>query len=125
MVNINFFLKQNDVFFSIRLFEVPKTGHKSEQTTDNIFSWVHKEFKTNDINASKHRLLCKLDDMSHGKKRHFHRNNYFLLFNSARTIRSVSCHNFADNQKFDSVKRSLTEQQVRSGIILGMYTNVI
>ncbi|CAF0841080.1 unnamed protein product [Rotaria sordida] len=79
------------------LFEVPKTEHKNDPITDNIFSWVHKEFKTNDIQASKHRLLCKLDDMSH-----------------ARTIRSLSCHNFVDNQKIDNVKRSLTEQQVNS-----------
>ncbi|CAF1410696.1 unnamed protein product [Adineta steineri] len=79
------------------LFEVPKDGQNNGQTTDNIFSWVHKEFKTNDINASKHRLLCKLDDMSH-----------------ARTIRSVSCHNFADSQRLDAVKKSSTEQQVTS-----------
>ncbi|CAF1470895.1 unnamed protein product [Adineta ricciae] len=79
------------------LCEVPKQGQKDEQTTDNIFSWVHKEFKANDINASKHRLLCKLDDMSH-----------------ARTIRSVSCHNFADNQRLDSLKKNSADQQVHS-----------
>ncbi|UJR36248.1 hypothetical protein I4U23_028980 [Adineta vaga] len=79
------------------LFEVPKHEQKDEQTTDNIFSWVHKEFKANDINASKHRLLCKLDDMS-----------------NARTIRSVSCHNFADNQRFEHVKKHSTEQQVNT-----------
>ncbi len=33
----------------------------------------------------------------------------------ARTIRSVSCHNFAANQRSDSVKRSSTEQQVNPG----------
>ncbi|CAF2803860.1 unnamed protein product [Rotaria sp. Silwood2] len=83
------------------LYEVPKTEHKNDPTTDNIFSWVHKEFKTNDIKESKHRLLCKLDDMS-----------------NARTIRSLSCHNFVDNQRIDNVKRSLTEQQVNSDRII-------
>jgi hypothetical protein len=34
----------------------------------------------------------------------------------ARTIRSISCHNFAGNQISDSVKRSSTEQQVNPGI---------
>ena len=68
MVNISYFKKKKIVFFFIRLFEVQKNGHKTDPTTDNIFSWVHKEFKTNDINANKHRLLCKLDDISHGKK---------------------------------------------------------
>ncbi|CAF3532379.1 unnamed protein product [Rotaria sordida] len=90
------------------LFEVPKTEHKNDPITDNIFSWVHKEFKTNDIQASKHRLLCKLDDMSH-----------------ARTIRSLSCHNFVDNQKIDNVKRSLTEQQVNSDTIIKNDNNVL
>ncbi|CAF4797293.1 unnamed protein product, partial [Rotaria sp. Silwood2] len=33
-----------------------------------------------------------------------------------RTIRSVSCHNFAPYQTSDSVKRSSTEQQVHPGI---------
>jgi hypothetical protein len=50
------------------LYEVPKNGQENGSSKDNIISWVHKEFKTNDINASKHRLLCKLDDMSNGKK---------------------------------------------------------
>jgi hypothetical protein len=50
-----------------RLFQVPKSGNKIKSPSENIFSWVHKEFKENDINATKHRLLCKLDDMSHGK----------------------------------------------------------
>ncbi|CAF3934278.1 unnamed protein product, partial [Rotaria magnacalcarata] len=79
------------------LYEVPNHGHKTDPVTDNIFSWVHKEFKTNDIKASKHLLLCKLDDMS-----------------NARAIRSVSCHNFVPNRKVDNVKRSLTEQEVNS-----------
>ncbi|CAF4495761.1 unnamed protein product [Rotaria socialis] len=79
------------------LYEVPNHGHKTDPVTDNIFSWVHKEFKTNDIKASKHLLLCKLDDMS-----------------NARAIRSVSCHNFVPNRKSDNVKRSLTEQEVNS-----------
>ncbi|CAF0784555.1 unnamed protein product [Adineta ricciae] len=79
------------------LCEVPKQGQKEDQSMDNIFSWVHKEFKANDINASKHRLLCKLDDMSH-----------------ARTIRSVSCHNFADNQRLDNLKKNSADQQVHS-----------
>lgn len=58
------------MFYFRRLYEVPKNGQKNDGgVTDNIFSWVHKEFKTNDINASKHRLLCKLDDMSNGKKK--------------------------------------------------------
>ncbi len=61
--------KKHDYFilliFSFRLFQVP--GKKTNTTSDNIISWVHKEFKENDINATKHRLLCKLDDMSHGK----------------------------------------------------------
>lgn len=52
------------LFFS-RLFQVP--GNISSRPSENIISWVHKEFKENDINATKHRLLCKLDDMSHGK----------------------------------------------------------
>ncbi|UJR09853.1 hypothetical protein I4U23_014077 [Adineta vaga] len=77
------------------LFQIPNNGNRPTPTSENIFSWVHKEFKENDINATKHRLLCKLDDMSH-----------------ARTIRSISCHNFAGNQRSDSVKRSSTEQQV-------------
>ncbi len=50
-----------------RLFQVTGNGKKNNSTSENIFSWVHKEFKENDINATKHRLLCKLDDMSHGK----------------------------------------------------------
>jgi hypothetical protein len=49
-----------------RLFQVPGGGNKNSLASDNIFSWVHKEFKENEINANKHRLLCKLDDMSHG-----------------------------------------------------------
>ncbi|CAF3571321.1 unnamed protein product [Rotaria sp. Silwood2] len=49
------------------LFQIPGSGNKNNSTSENIFSWVHKEFKENDINATKHRLLCKLDDMSHGK----------------------------------------------------------
>jgi hypothetical protein len=53
------------LIFSCRLFQV--SGNKTTPTADNIYSWVHKEFKENDINATKHRLLCKLDDMSHGK----------------------------------------------------------
>jgi len=61
--------KINFFFVFIRLYEVPKKGDKNNGINDNIFSWVHKEFKANDINASKHRLLCKLDDMSHGKKK--------------------------------------------------------
>ncbi|UJR09854.1 hypothetical protein I4U23_014077 [Adineta vaga] len=81
------------------LFQIPNNGNRPTPTSENIFSWVHKEFKENDINATKHRLLCKLDDMSH-----------------ARTIRSISCHNFAGNQRSDSVKRSSTEQQVNPGI---------
>ncbi|CAF1234823.1 unnamed protein product [Rotaria sordida] len=81
------------------LFQIPGGGNKNNLTSENIFSWVHKEFKENDINATKHRLLCKLDDMSH-----------------ARTIRSLSCHNFAANQTSDGVKRSSTEQQVNPGI---------
>ncbi|CAF0882253.1 unnamed protein product [Adineta ricciae] len=81
------------------LFQMPNNGNRTNPTSENIFSWVHKEFKENDINATKHRLLCKLDDMSH-----------------ARTIRSISCHNFAGNQRSDSVKRSSTEQQVNPGI---------
>lgn len=36
---------------------------------------------------------------------------------SARTIRSISCHNFPANQRSDSVKRSSTEQQVNPGIL--------
>jgi hypothetical protein len=36
----------------------------------------------------------------------------------ARTIRSISCHNFAANQRSDNVKRSATEQQVNPGINL-------
>lgn len=39
-----------------------------------------------------------------------------LNFVLARTIRSVSCHNFAGNQSLDSFKRSSTEQQVNPGI---------
>jgi hypothetical protein len=61
------------------LYEIPKSGQENDPTKDNIFSWVHQEFKTNDINASKHRLLCKLDDMSNGKnfsKKFFYK-NYF------------------------------------------------
>ncbi|CAF1049803.1 unnamed protein product [Adineta steineri] len=81
------------------LYQMPENGNKTNPKSDNIFSWVHKEFKENDINATKHRLLCKLDDMSH-----------------ARTIRSISCHTFAGNQRSDSVKRSSTEQQVNQGI---------
>jgi hypothetical protein len=50
-----------------RLFQLPGNGNKKNSTSENIYSWVHKEFKENDINATKHRLLCKLDDMSHGK----------------------------------------------------------
>ena len=65
------FFKQLKIVFSLRLYEIPKNGDKNNQITDNIFSWVHKEFKTNDINASKHRLLCKLDDMSHGKENYY------------------------------------------------------
>jgi hypothetical protein len=65
--------KKKYIFFFIRLYEIPKNGHKKDPTRDNIFSWVHKEFKSNDINASKHRLLCKLEDMSHGKKRKFNK----------------------------------------------------
>ncbi|CAF4842092.1 unnamed protein product [Rotaria sp. Silwood1] len=83
------------------LFQVPGGENKNNSTSDNIFSWVHKEFKENDINATKHRLLCKLDDMAH-----------------ARTIRSVSCHNFIPNQTLDNFKRSSTEQQVHPGINL-------
>ena len=49
---------------------MPSGGAKTKPAQENIFSWVHKEFKENDINASKHRLLCKLDDMSHGRSRH-------------------------------------------------------
>ncbi len=64
--SVFFNFKRKDSFFSVRLYVVPKNGEKNDATTDNIFSWVHKEFKTNDINANKHRLLCKLDDMSHG-----------------------------------------------------------
>lgn len=44
----------------------------------------------------------------------------FLL---ARTIRSVSCHNFPANQRSDSVKRSSTEQQVNPGINLIFRSN--
>ncbi|CAF0816340.1 unnamed protein product [Rotaria sp. Silwood1] len=94
--SVNLFDEQNEAD-DAWLYEIPKTKHKNDSTTDNIFSWVHKEFKSNDIQASKHRLLCKLDDMS-----------------NARTIRSLSCHNFVDNQRTDNVKRSLTEQQVNS-----------
>ena len=44
---------------------------------------------------------------------------FFTLFVSvARTIRSISCHNFPANQRSDSVKRSSTEQQVNPGINL-------
>ena len=39
-----------------------------------------------------------------------------FLFLSARTIRSISCHTFAGNQRSDNVKRSSTEQQVHPGI---------
>ena len=52
-------------FFFFRLFQLPG-GNPKKSSNENIFSWVHKEFKENDINANKHRLLCKLDDMSHG-----------------------------------------------------------
>ncbi|CAF1977616.1 unnamed protein product [Rotaria magnacalcarata] len=83
------------------LFRIPGGANKNASTSENIFSWVHKEFKENDIHATKHRLLCKLDDMSH-----------------ARTIRSISCHSFPANQSSDSVKRSSTEQQVHPGINL-------
>ncbi|CAF1179431.1 unnamed protein product [Didymodactylos carnosus] len=62
----------------------------------NLISWVHKEFKSNDISATKHRLLCKLDDMS-----------------NARTIRSMSCHNFPAGQENDGVKRSNTSDEVK------------
>ncbi len=83
MVNIFYSEKKKTFFFFERLYEVPKNGHKADPTNDNIFSWVHKEFKTNDINANKHRLLCKLDDMSHGKNKiKFNRNSLpFFLFN--------------------------------------------
>jgi hypothetical protein len=99
------------------LYEVPKTGQENDPSKDNIFSWVHQEFKTNDINASKHRLLCKLDDMSNGKN--FERNfcDDCFRFLLARTIRSLSCHNFLNNQRSDSVPRNSTDQQVHSGII--------
>ena len=95
-----------------RLFQVP--GNTSNRPSENIISWVHKEFKENDINATKHRLLCKLDDMSHGK---MHSTLSGRLFNPflARTIRSVSCHSFPANQRSDSVKRSSTEQQMNPG----------
>ncbi len=46
-----------------------------------------------------------------------------FFFFLARTIRSVSCHNFLDNQRYDSVKRSLTDQQVNSGIMNEISTN--
>jgi len=58
--------KNKNPFFLFRLFQVPNSGNKTNLKSENIFSWVHKEFKENDINATKHRLLCKLDDMSHG-----------------------------------------------------------
>jgi hypothetical protein len=48
---------------------MPGGGNRKKSPADNIYSWVHKEFKENDINAHKHRLLCKLDDMSHGTRR--------------------------------------------------------
>ena len=66
----------------IRLFEIPKSTEQPTATKDNIISWVHKEFKSNDINASKHRLLCKLDDMSNGKKRNLRErriSHWFLI----------------------------------------------
>lgn len=52
-----------------RLFQAPNQTLQKDQSSENIYSWVHKEFQSNDINASKHRLLCKLDDMSNGKHR--------------------------------------------------------
>lgn len=54
--------------FEKRLFQIPESGNKTTSNVENIYSWVHKEFKENEINANKHRLLCKLDDMSHGTK---------------------------------------------------------
>jgi hypothetical protein len=65
---IIYFTKQKKriLLFFLRLFQVPGSGNKPNLKSENIFSWVHKEFKENDINATKHRLLCKLDDMSHG-----------------------------------------------------------
>lgn len=95
IVNFNDELNEADDAW---LFQLP--GSEKKINSNNIFSWVHKEFKENDINATKHRLLCKLDDMS-----------------NARTIRSVSCHNFAGNQRSDSVKRSSTEQQVHQELL--------
>ncbi|CAF5159499.1 unnamed protein product, partial [Rotaria magnacalcarata] len=55
------------------LFRIPGGANKNASTSENIFSWVHKEFKENDIHATKHRLLCKLDDMSHGCIEYFQR----------------------------------------------------
>jgi hypothetical protein len=62
--------------------------------------------------------------MSHGKKESkikIFKN--FLSFLLARTIRSASCHNFLDNPRSDSVKRSSTGQQVNSGRINELSTN--
>ena len=101
--------------FSTRLYRAPSQAEKSDPNSDNIFSWVHKEFKTTDIKASKHRLLCKLDDMSHGKKRVVNKQDPSIRCLLARTIRSVSCHNFLDSQRVDSFKRSSTDQHVHSG----------
>jgi hypothetical protein len=45
---------------------------------------------------------------------------FFFIRSIARTIRSISCHNFAANQRSDSVKRSSTEQQMNPGINLSL-----
>jgi hypothetical protein len=66
LISFIFLSTETENFFVFRLFQISGSGKKNNSTSENIFSWVHKEFKENDINATKHRLLCKLDDMSHG-----------------------------------------------------------
>lgn len=77
------------LFVFRRLFQLP--GSEKKTNSDNIFSWVHKEFKENDINATKHRLLCKLDDMSNGNdcQTNFEKLNLIFLFSSYDSKRFV------------------------------------
>ena len=111
------FVNHQSSFRPFRLFQMPGGGNKNKSAVDNIYSWVHKEFKENDIHAHKHRLLCKLDDMSHGTDGSTSiPDTLCWCFYLARTVRSISCHSFPANQRSDSVKRSSTEQQVNPGI---------
>lgn len=64
--------------------------------------------------------------MSNGEKGNFAWERHFSFgFLLARTIRSVSCHNFLDSQRSDSSTRSPTDQQIRSGTVKNLWIKKI